>query len=112
MPCQLRAICEFSSEPGNYFPLSDVILSELKESPGWEATSANQTSNAYSETTSLFHQFSTAADNGMMFGTEKCVEIYGRNCKYPTEKLLNMPVLKFWNNVQSKLQLKFESTEQ
>lgn len=57
---------------------------------------------------SLFQLYAKAVDDGASMGKQICNERYAVSCKYSIEKLLNMPVIKFWNKLQSKLRLKFE----
>lgn len=106
--CQLRATCELSAEPNNFFPLSDIILSKLRD-PLSVPDSRNEKTT--STKPSLFQLFTQAADDGVSFGRKICDTKYTKNCKYSIDKLLNMSMIKFWNNLQSKLRLKFSDDE-
>ncbi len=106
--CQLRATCELSAEPNNFFPLSDIILSKLRDPL---RVLDYQNDKTASTKPSLFQLFSQAADDGKSLGRKICDTKYTKTCKYSIDKLLNMPMIKFWNNLQSKLRLKFTDDE-
>ncbi|CAL8095081.1 unnamed protein product [Orchesella dallaii] len=123
VPCQLRAICEFSADTEKFYPLSDVLLRRIRnpnlpalvylEDHGNDASPSNSTSwfNQNSEQqTSLYELYNRAADDGQTDGYDKCEQQFSSTCQYPIEKLLNMPVIRFWNALQSILKLSFKDS--
>lgn len=62
----------------------------------------------FQENTSLFEMYNRAADEGQQHGYERCLHQYAKSCKYPIDRLLNMPVIRFWNALQSLLNLTFK----
>lgn len=110
--CQLRAVCEFSADPGRYFPLSDIILSKITDDRPEYGHNNYQFSRRRNAPVSSFDLYKQSYEDGSTFGAKKCAELYDKVCKYSMDKLLNMPVLKFWNKLQSNLQLKFEDASE
>lgn len=118
-PCQMRAVCEFSAEPEKFYPLSDVILQRIRN-PGLPSLAFNdaaQSNSSYlvmddkkSQKKSLFELYNEAADEGQLHGIDKCQQMFAHTCHYPIEKLLNMPVIKFWSALQTLLNLSFKDT--
>ncbi|ODM99909.1 hypothetical protein Ocin01_06777 [Orchesella cincta] len=121
VPCQLRAMCEFSADPEKFYPLSDVLLRKIRnphlpalvylEGQENDVSSSNSSSwfNPNSkQRTSLYELYNRAADEGQVNGYDKCEEQFTPTCQYPMEKLLNMPVIRFWNALQSVLKLSFK----
>ncbi|ODN03507.1 hypothetical protein Ocin01_03151 [Orchesella cincta] len=110
--CQLRAVCEFSADPNKYFPLSDIIISKVR-SPSISLGDSQYGNETFSSTTpSLLNIYTNAAENGASYGEKECENIYSKTCKYSMDKLLNMPIMKFWNKIQSKLRLKFDDVSE
>ncbi|CAL8114240.1 unnamed protein product [Orchesella dallaii] len=110
--CQLRAVCEFSADPNKYFPLSDIIISKVRHPSFSLGESLYRNDTSSSPTPSLLSIYTEAAENGAIYGEQKCDSTYFRTCKYSMDKLLNMPIMKFWNKIQSKLRLRFEDVSE
>jgi len=116
--CQVRAICEFSARPEKYYPLSEMIISRIRD-PSLPAMLyvENDTNGLRSDNTnngsadankSLLSVYNDAVDVGYSSGEEKCHEKYGKDCQYSMEKLLNMPTLRFWTAMQKLLRIQFK----
>lgn len=121
----MRAVCEFSAEPEKFYPLSDVILQRIRNpglpslayNDGKSHADASQSNSSYllmgdhkSQKKSLFELYNDAADEGQVYGIDKCQQKFADTCHYPTEKLLNMPVIKFWSALQTLLNLSFKDS--
>lgn len=94
-------MCELSSEPDEYVPFSHLVLGRIRN-PEIPIETLETDSKR-----SLFKLFHTAADYGEANGSMGCEKKYGQTCEIPAQKLLNMPVLRFWRALSSMLGLQF-----
>ncbi|MCL4145621.1 UNVERIFIED_CONTAM: hypothetical protein GTU68_063532 [Idotea baltica] len=78
-----------------YSPISEFILKELKLNHGPVTQSED----------SLMWRYVAAARQGLSArSAEECGRIH-RKCRQPTHKIFNMPVIKVWQFVASKINL-------
>nr|XP_053634806.1 uncharacterized protein LOC128690241 [Cherax quadricarinatus] len=96
LSCQERLICEVTADPLTFFPISQIFLKELRLVNG-PVTMTDD---------SLMWRYMTAARQGFTSHTDSCVPAYS-SCHLPADSFLNMPVLKVWQYISSKVKLEF-----
>ncbi|XP_068244803.1 uncharacterized protein [Palaemon carinicauda] len=94
MGCQERLICELASEPEVYSPIGEIFMKELRQMHGPVKASHE----------SLMWRYMLAAREGFTNSIQDCKKAYPK-CNIPASKILNMPVLKVWQYIASKLNL-------
>ncbi|XP_064099011.1 uncharacterized protein LOC135210125 [Macrobrachium nipponense] len=92
--CQERLLCELASEPEIYSPIGEIFMKELRQMHGPVKPSRD----------SLMWRYMLAAREGFTNPIEDCEKAYPK-CPIPASKILNMPVLKVWQYIASKLNL-------
>lgn len=92
--CQERLLCEVSAEPDKYSPMSDMVLKELRQRRGELKESS----------ASLMWRYLVASREGFLVSSDKCQETY-KNCPVTTSSMLNIPVLRVWQFISSRLNL-------
>lgn len=93
--CQERLVCELAGAPDTYSPLSTLLLKELRQTHGPVKPSDK----------SLFWRFMAASATGYAYSEDECSSYYSK-CGLPASKMLNMPVLKLWQYIAPKFNLK------
>ncbi|KAG7161605.1 uncharacterized protein LOC121874901 [Homarus americanus] len=94
LSCQERLICELVSEPDSFAPIGQIFMKELRSTHG----PVEMTSD------SLMWRYMTAARQGFTSPIEGCAVAYPK-CPLAADRILNMPVLKVWQYISSKLNL-------
>ncbi|XP_066984740.1 uncharacterized protein [Macrobrachium rosenbergii] len=94
MGCQERLLCELAAEPQTFSPIAEVFLKELRQQHGPVTRSSD----------SLMWRYMAAMREGFTSPIGGCGLSYPK-CPLPAEKILNMPVLKVWQFLASKLNL-------
>ncbi|XP_050691278.1 uncharacterized protein LOC126982964 [Eriocheir sinensis] len=94
LPCQERLLCELSAEPEAFDPIDQIFMKELRMLHGPVETSED----------SLIWRYMKASREGFGAPLRECAVIYS-TCPLPAERILNMPVLKVWQYIASKLNL-------
>ncbi|KAF2359794.1 hypothetical protein FHG87_009454 [Trinorchestia longiramus] len=93
--CQERVVCEVAAQPDVFSPLSTLVLKELRQTHGPVKPSSN----------SLLWRYMAASATGYAYNQDSCVQYYDQ-CELGARQLINMPVLKVWQYISSKLNLK------
>ncbi|XP_050691280.1 uncharacterized protein LOC126982965 [Eriocheir sinensis] len=94
LPCQERLLCELSSEPEAFDPISQIFLKELRMLYGPVDTSQE----------SLIWRYMKASREGLDAPLRDCAVIYS-TCPLSAERILNMPLLRLWQYVASMLNM-------
>ncbi|XP_071535844.1 uncharacterized protein [Panulirus ornatus] len=94
LSCQERLLCELASTPESFSPIGQIFMKELRLLHGPVTTTAD----------SLIWRYMSAAREGFASPLEVCATAYP-NCPLAAERILNMPVLKVWQYISSKLNL-------
>ncbi|XP_050693928.1 uncharacterized protein LOC126984360, partial [Eriocheir sinensis] len=92
LPCQERLLCEVSAEPEAFDPIDQIFMKELRMLHGPMDTSQD----------SFIWRYVKASREGFGAPLRECAVIYS-TCPLPAEGILNMPVLKVWQYIASKL---------
>jgi len=91
--CQEQLVCEIAASPSTYSPLSELVLKELRQSHGPVKASQD----------SLLWRYMAASATGYAY--HSCGEYYP-SCGHPAAQSFNMAVLKVWQFLATKLDLK------
>ncbi|XP_045115897.1 uncharacterized protein LOC123507230 [Portunus trituberculatus] len=94
LPCQERLLCELAAEPETFEPINQIFMKELRQLYGPVNTSQD----------SLMWRYMMAVKEGFRAHIEECAVKY-EFCPLPADRILNMPVLKVWQYIASKLNL-------
>ncbi|XP_066939323.1 uncharacterized protein [Macrobrachium rosenbergii] len=95
MGCQERLICELAAEPETFSPIPEIFLKELRPLHGPVTRSPD----------SLMWRYMVAMREGFTAPIEACGRSYPK-CPLPAKKILNMPVLKVWQFLASKFNVR------
>ncbi|XP_066939322.1 uncharacterized protein [Macrobrachium rosenbergii] len=95
MGCQERLICELAAEPETFSPIAEIFLKELRPLHGPVTRSPD----------SLMWRYMVAMREGFTAPIEACGRSYPK-CPLPAKKILNMPVLKVWQFLASKFNVR------
>ncbi|XP_066939329.1 uncharacterized protein [Macrobrachium rosenbergii] len=95
MGCQERLICELAAEPETFSPIAEIFLKELRPLHGPVRRSPD----------SLMWRYMVAMREGFTAPIEACGRSYPK-CPLPAKKILNMPVLKVWQFLASKFNIR------
>jgi len=91
--CQEQLVCEIAASPSTYSPLSELVLKELRQTHGPVKPSQE----------SLLWRYMAASATGYAY--HQCLDYYAA-CARPATSSFNMAVLKVWQFLASKLDLK------
>ncbi|XP_045605545.1 uncharacterized protein [Procambarus clarkii] len=94
MSCQEQLICELNAEPESFSPISQIFLKELRLLNGPVETTRE----------SLMWRYVSAAREGFASPIERCSAAYP-SCPMEADRILNMPVLRVWQYIASKLNM-------
>ncbi|XP_045604992.1 uncharacterized protein [Procambarus clarkii] len=95
LSCQERFICEVTADPESLFPISQIFMKELKLLNGPVDTTER----------SLMWRYMMAAREGFTAPVDKCALSFP-SCPLSAQRVLNMPVLRVWQYVFPKLDIK------
>lgn len=95
--CRMRTVCQLAQNPEKYSPLSYLILSALKKSESFPRPTV------YNPVVFRFLRYYWAAERGV--AGENCGHIYYK-CPADLKDIVNMGVLKFWQNLASYVSIK------
>ncbi|XP_064103306.1 uncharacterized protein LOC135213258 [Macrobrachium nipponense] len=95
MGCQERLLCELAAEPETFTPIAEIFLKEIRPLHGPVKRSPN----------SLMWRYMLAMRKGFTAPIEACGTSYPK-CPLPAKKILNMPVLKVWQFLASKFNMR------
>ncbi|XP_076049867.1 uncharacterized protein LOC143030590 [Oratosquilla oratoria] len=97
LSCQERLICELTANPEKFSPIGDILIRELRQSNGPVKMSPDN----------LMWRYMAAARHGFASTAEECGRTFPK-CSLGAENIFNMPVLKVWQYLASKLNLQLQ----
>ncbi|KAK7028089.1 hypothetical protein SK128_018214 [Halocaridina rubra] len=93
--CQEKILCEVAAEPETYSVISDMFLRAVRPLHGPVTMSQD----------SLMWRYMAAAREGFTGSLSDCAVAY-QNCHTTANRILNVPVLKVWRYIVTKLNIK------
>ncbi|CAL4152699.1 unnamed protein product [Meganyctiphanes norvegica] len=93
--CQERLICDMAASPESYSPIAEIILKEIRQRNGPVQTTQDN----------LMWRYMSAARTGFSASTTDCAIAFPQ-CPLGADKIVNLPVLKVWQYIAGKLNLK------